>query len=269
MEPALRSGDVVLVRKCDAGALSGIVWSLLVGDEAVRDDDGNNNTDKSGRGGGNRTISTNNNASGGCPSRAVDRARVLRIERGSGAAGRSPGRLYDAPPVALPGDVVVFKDPAHYVPKKLAVKRVVAAGGQNVRVTAARDDGKASRKEEVRWVPPYYLHVEGESGVGKGGVSAWRTCFAVPSFPDCHARATPSTTAAGSLAPSGSGSKTSRPVGWTAWRAGVAASDAEHNPLLRCCRNPPRAGGGGGPSAGALITTRARVLPGPNPQPHL
>ena len=187
MEPALHHGDYVLVRKCEAGgalwdALRGTALLLLPwlfslggggsGDDDDDDDDGGGNDDINSTG---RRVRSNQHTVD-----ATDRARIVRHEMLAGViATNSPmARLYDSPPTALPGHVVVYKDPSCYggpTTKQLAIKRVIAVGGQLLQLPSppsSSDPTRASNASAGRRqntttavVPPYFLHVEGTSRV--------------------------------------------------------------------------------------------------------
>lgn len=120
MEPSLRDGDILLVRKCDLGVVPEAIKSLIVGDAAS--------------------------------SRNTERARLLRHELLYAMPENAVARLYECPPVALPGHIVVYKDPL--VPfTQVCVKRVIGVGGQVLRSDRLRQ----------HVVSPYALHVEGDS----------------------------------------------------------------------------------------------------------
>lgn len=122
MEPSLRDGDIVLVRKCDSGALVDAVGRLFFSSEEE-----------------------------------TERARVRRYEQLQGASQYIPAsKFYDCPPTALSGHVVVYKDPEKAFPTELAVKRVVALGGQWL-----RSSGTESRR--LQSLPSYTLYLEGDN----------------------------------------------------------------------------------------------------------
>lgn len=125
MEPTLRDGDIVLVRKSDRGALLDAIIGIIVGDSAETPQN-------------------------------TERARVMRYEWAQGIPKLAPtSRLYETPPLAVSGDVVVFKDPSTAFPSQLCVKRVLGAGGQYVR--------PLDRPHRVIAVPSYSLYVEGDN----------------------------------------------------------------------------------------------------------
>lgn len=128
MEPSLRDGDIVLVRKCDSGALADAVVRLLV--------------------------SSDNNSG------ETERARVRRYEQLQGASQYVPAsKLYECPPTALTGHVVVYKDPEKAFPTELTVKRVVGLGGQWLRVSSS----ETNNSRRLQSLPGYTLHVEGDN----------------------------------------------------------------------------------------------------------
>jgi hypothetical protein len=176
MEPTLREGDYVLVRKCEFGALLDVLWSLLpfVG---------------GGDGGGDSIDIDNDNIMSNPRTRersqqqqqqqqrtvdAMDRARLVKHEMMAGAvvANAPVARLYDTPPAALPGHVVIYKHPLAYCPRTLSVKRVIAVGGQLLQLPTGTEEISASatssrrRNTTTAVVPPYFLHVEG-TGAGR------------------------------------------------------------------------------------------------------
>jgi hypothetical protein len=71
--------------------------------------------------------------------------------------------------------VVVFKDPGHYVPILYNVKRVLAVGGQHVRVYPSDTIANRHYRLEVRSVPPYFLHVEGARDTRLAGKGSGKT----------------------------------------------------------------------------------------------
>lgn len=96
MEPSLKDGDVVLVRKAD-------IVRFLVKD-----------------------ISNIFTAYDFGTRELTSEERILQIE------GR-PARILSRPPLVVPGDVVVFCNPNTAFPNQNIIKRIVATGGQMVR----------------------------------------------------------------------------------------------------------------------------------------
>jgi signal peptidase I len=177
MEPALREGDYVLVRKCEFGALLDVLWSLLPfsgdgGDDvSIEDDDEKMNNARTRershqRQQQQRTLD------------AMDRARLVKHEMMAGVVTTNApvARVYDTPPAALPGHVVIYKHPLAYCPRTLSVKRVIAVGGQVLQLPTGSEGVSASSTSSRRRitttavVPPYFLHVEG-TGAGRAFVA--------------------------------------------------------------------------------------------------
>lgn len=142
MEPSLRHGDVVLVRKCEPGILTDSLIRMFTGD---REDE-------------------------------EERARLRRYERmgGDGMSTDNVGeaRLYQNPPTALSGHVVVYKNPECGFPTELCVKRVIGLGGQWMQSNPRRWDSnplfysnsRYSRStRRLQCLPPFTLHVEGDN----------------------------------------------------------------------------------------------------------
>ena len=120
MEPALHDGDVVLVRKCEPGILIDPLVRTVVGTDTVLE---------------------------------KERARLRRWEFLNGTSDGVPfARLYENPPTALSGQVVVFKNPEIF-PTELSVKRLVGYGGQWMKFSSQR----------YQSLPPYTLYVEGDN----------------------------------------------------------------------------------------------------------
>lgn len=129
MEPSLQDGDVILVRKCDSGALADALVRFL----CLSSSDNNHNE--------------------------TERARVRRYEQLHGASQYVPAsKFYECPPTALSGHVVVYKDPDKAFPTELAVKRVVGLGGQWLRLPS-----EANTSRRLQTLPGYTLHVEGDN----------------------------------------------------------------------------------------------------------
>lgn len=78
------------------------------------------------------------------------RARLLRAD-GNG----EQALLLSRPPIVLPGDVVVFDNPARAFPKEPNIKRVVALGGQVMR---PRD-----RFQSLETIPKFNMWLEGDN----------------------------------------------------------------------------------------------------------
>lgn len=143
MEPTLQEGDVVLIRKSDPGYFA----HFMFGFPPLNDD----------------TIST---------------ARLRTVEKLQGTASvpSSPpvlfsGLWYSCPPIALPGQVVVYQDPEVF-PPNLCVKRVVGVSGQWMMTqtmknsTGTTTDATAKYPEARRGfnvIPGYSIYVEGDN----------------------------------------------------------------------------------------------------------
>lgn len=128
MEPTLKDGDLLLVRKSDRGVVVESAVNLLTGDN-------NGPSDK-------------------------ERAQLLRSEVNRGLLRYTPvAKFYERPPAALSGHVVVYKSTLAAFPMELNVKRVVGLGGQYVRQLS---HGSSSRRRIVS-VPDYSLFVQGDN----------------------------------------------------------------------------------------------------------
>jgi signal peptidase I len=138
MEPALKDGDILLVRKCDAGSIT----SLL-----LTDDNGPVNDDRE------------------CA------VRYERLQQGlqSGTTGGG-GWLASRPPLALPGQVLVYQNPLS-VAKEYFIKRVAAVGGQWLRHEYRHNARPDEQFETTRYnydyrleaLPPHTVYVEGDN----------------------------------------------------------------------------------------------------------
>jgi len=164
MEPELENGDLILVRKCELGTVADSLVRAIFGGE-----DGN-------------------------AGETTERARLLMYEwaeqSGMGGMGLNAhqhqvpvSRLYECPPLALSGHVVVYKNPRVAFPNELCVKRVIGVSGQYVYRDpttlniATREDagyylGRRRRRHRRRGdppgggvvaVPPYSIFVEGDN----------------------------------------------------------------------------------------------------------
>jgi len=137
MQPALHDGDVVVVRKCDPGTVIEFLRELFSVVGAADENDVN-------------TSGTNSNSRRATQQlyprqRQKERARLLRYEFSEGVYGggfgpmhqhypKATSRLYDCPPLALRGHIVVYRNPISTYPKQeMCVKRVIGVGGQYVR----------------------------------------------------------------------------------------------------------------------------------------
>ena len=113
MEPTLFAGDIVLVRKADGFWQR---WKTSSGNRTV----------EGGEGKQQKEMPIINDKF------TIERERVLAYERKHGNSNGSIG-LLRKPPTPITNNLVVFKDPEKY-PDRWNVKRVVALGGQIVRV---------------------------------------------------------------------------------------------------------------------------------------
>lgn len=133
MEPALRQGDVVCVRKADGGLLPRLVTSLVFGDDNDHDDE--------------------------LPSVAVD-TRV---------AEPSFARLYDRPPAVRRGQVIVLKSVDTAFPEEWHVKRVWGVPGTWVQVNRGRftqptaSGSERHRYRRLQGVPSHTVYVGGDN----------------------------------------------------------------------------------------------------------
>ena len=151
MEPSLRSGDVVLVRKSDVyPAASWRRWTSRASSSIPhRDDDDGEHDDDHGDG-----YDEDRNA-----------LRVLALDASSGRpiGDRWTGRTFLKPPtVHALGSVVVYRAPdaSRYPSGEYRIKRVVGLGGQLCRPAAG---GGAGRWGGIVRVPPFALWMEGDN----------------------------------------------------------------------------------------------------------
>ncbi|KAL3822194.1 hypothetical protein ACHAXA_008210 [Cyclostephanos tholiformis] len=152
MEPSLRDGDVVLVRKSDvypaaswrrwisAGAVDGIAPPSFDDDNYDNDEDHN-------------------------------ALRVLALDASSGRpiGDKWTGRTYLKPPtIHVLGSVVVYRAPdaARYPMGEYRIKRVVGLGGQLCRTSySSSSGGERGGGEMIVRVPPFALWMEGDNKV--------------------------------------------------------------------------------------------------------
>lgn len=120
MEPTLKSGDVILVRKSN--------WNPLF---PPPKEDGIGKSTEEGKDGGS---SKNGERFKRYRRRELDRQRMEQWERENCNVVIPPWAL-QSPPVPVRGDIVVYKDPNYYN-TSWNVKRVIGLGGQVVRRTA-------------------------------------------------------------------------------------------------------------------------------------
>ena len=160
MEPALKAGDVVFVRRADVFPRR--LWDDLAGSAAASEGDGG-----VGRGEG-------LDAAGS----AVDGLRVMALDASCGrpVGDRWAGRTYLSPPLLYrPGQAVLVRRPdaSRYPSSEVCVRRVVGLGGQDVRVSERTPGGAGRRRgDRVEGVPPYAVWAESDRGDGSEGEGA-------------------------------------------------------------------------------------------------
>jgi signal peptidase I len=166
MEPTLRDGDILVVRKSDG------LWQKYTRRTRANDQYVN------GNGSGNvNDVDLERR-------RQDERDRSLDFEKVH-CSSNGPSWLVHKPPMPVTGNLVVYKDPsAYYNSPKWNIKRVVGLGGQVVLLpsnrfrkssttttstttTSSDDDGIDTRSMRMRiaspCVPPYSLWVEGDN----------------------------------------------------------------------------------------------------------
>mmetsp|Transcript_27333 Transcript_27333/g.38473 ORF Transcript_27333/g.38473 Transcript_27333/m.38473 type:complete len:225 (+) Transcript_27333:235-909(+) len=138
MEPTLKDGDIVLVKKSD----------FFPGFWGTSNHKPNNNavypSDDDDGGSPNTTRRSNSDE--------TDRARLARVEA---SIGNTPSTLWSKPPEILSGHVVVYKSPNNAYPHEYHIKRVVAIGGQMIRPT--------QRLRSIEHIPKYSIWAEGDN----------------------------------------------------------------------------------------------------------
>lgn len=156
MEPTLQQGDVVLVRKADAGVLPRLVRSIFVGDN----DDSDRMDDP------------------------LIKKRQMAVVGGSHHNGlvepNNFARLYDRPPMLQRGQVVVIKSVDTAFPEEWNIKRVWGTPGTWVQIENGRrtdpfasdedddnNNGTTRKKRKVyrrlQGVPPHTLYIGGDN----------------------------------------------------------------------------------------------------------
>jgi len=142
MEPLLKDGDVLLVRKADAGSLLRGLGVLGSGDSDHYEQ---------------------------------ERQRVVRYELLQGGLQQHhSGLLYGRPPTVVAGDLVVYQNPGQMARQEFLVKRAVGVGGQWIRLLPPAEDDERSTSRQQRQVrspyeyrmqalPPYTVYVEGSN----------------------------------------------------------------------------------------------------------
>ena len=109
MEPSLKEGDVVLVRKVDF--LPYYFHNEKKG-PTVQDIIKRGNADPLDE--------------------VTDRQKAIKIDASVGKSAGNQFTLWRGPPTCLPGDVVLLKSPAAFTPVEFHSKRLIALGGQLV-----------------------------------------------------------------------------------------------------------------------------------------
>lgn len=142
MEPALRDGDVILVRRADFPRLHQW-WRRRV--ESVAGDKGEKKEPTPREEEERRRDE-------------VDLKKARRIARRDNVGADvdvDAAAVISRPVQLLPGDLVLFQSPRSSFPSRYNVKRVVAMGGQRVRA--------AGNLRTVEYVPGWGLWVEGDN----------------------------------------------------------------------------------------------------------
>lgn len=126
-EPTLfRKGDVLLVRKSDAGFVSESTLRLFQRKVSVQEDE--------------------------------ERARLRRFEQMQNGEVSPNGRFYTCPPIALSGHWVICKDPTTF-PARLCLRRVIGVGGQWIRLNNSKSKNWGQR---FLCIPAHALQWQGE-----------------------------------------------------------------------------------------------------------
>jgi signal peptidase I len=120
MEPTLRDGDVLVVRKSDG------IWQRWTRKWPNRH---NNNNNKNSNNNNSHFEEEGENHDHDCEW-AIERGHVLEYEKDHSRSSPRTGWLR-TPPVPVTGNIVVFQDPTIY-PAKWSIKRVIGLGGQMV-----------------------------------------------------------------------------------------------------------------------------------------
>ena len=160
MEPELRDGDVLWVRKADAGtlwpAIRDSVLPLFRRGSEDDDDDTLSSSDEPSSASANATAATE------------ERQRVVRYEVLQGISNQV-GLLYSKPPAVISGDMVVYRNPTH-TKREFLVKRCIGVGGQWIRQELPVDpyynkyNNKYNTKQyRLQALPPYTVYVEGSN----------------------------------------------------------------------------------------------------------
>lgn len=163
MEPTLQQGDVLMVRKADAGVLPRLVCSLFVGED--ENDTQGDSSSSSGR-----------------SSHMLNPPPAAIGSHGSGEPLFA--RLYDRPPRVRTGQVVVLKSVDTAFPEEWHIKRVWGTAGSWVQIengkiqrgyptssssssSSSSGDSSSSRNRRVyrrlQGIPPHALYVGGDN----------------------------------------------------------------------------------------------------------
>jgi signal peptidase I len=169
MEPTLRHGDVVLVRKADAGALlqawNGFMSSI---------------SSSGARNGDAGLIKVNTDDAHDDEDDEEDRALAIRFQKLQGiqSHGNMGWLCTSRPPLVLPGHVLIYQNPTT-LQKEYHIKRVVGVGGQWVRLmeppsqsspryeTGMERDGTVATRtyydRRLIALPSHFVYVEGDN----------------------------------------------------------------------------------------------------------
>jgi type IV secretory pathway protease TraF len=158
MSPTLEQGDVVLVRKADAGFLINLVRNAIFGtyNNQSQDDDMDDDASSS-------MFLTQEQ-------RRIRQYEMAVVNAGNGTSsggnGHSSANVYENPPVVIAGQVVVLVSPDAAFPTEFIVKRVVGVGGQWLQVPPA---GRIQyyypmmHQQQMQLLLPYTLYVQGDN----------------------------------------------------------------------------------------------------------
>lgn len=172
MEPTLHHGDVILVRKADAGFFPTLLAHAIFGNKS-NDIDGNNDND-------------NEDAVSSSVLLAREQRRIRQYEMaihhggmqhqqgsssGSGGGHSSSANWYENPPLVVSGQVVVLASPETAFPLEYIVKRVIGVGGQwllpslesNNTIIRRQQNHHNQPIQRIELLPPYSLYVQGDA----------------------------------------------------------------------------------------------------------
>jgi len=140
MEPDLRDGDVLWVRKADAGTLIQAMRATLLGGATDSHAIDSNSVDEE------------------------ERRRVVRYEVLQGITNHV-GLFSARPPAAIAGDIVVYQNPTQ-LQRELLVKRCIGVGGQWIRQEHPADpyyQKNQAYQYRLQALQPFTLYVEGSN----------------------------------------------------------------------------------------------------------